>query len=141
VVTLINKELIQKLRSYFQPQEDVIAVYLFGSTVKGKNRMDSDLDLAVLFHPTQDKIQCFKAKLAITNDLEEIIEKKIDIVDIGRADLFFVHQIMKSKLLIVDKDVHYRVQFEVGYRKNFFDRQKFYRLYQGQALKRLKGRS
>ena len=133
---MINKELIQKLRSYFQPQEDVIAGYLFGSTVKGKNRMDSDLDLAVLFHPTQDKIQCFKAKLAITNDLEEIIEKKIDIVDIGRADLFFVHQIMKNKLLIVDK-----VQFEVGYRKNFFDRQKFYRLYQGQALKRLKGRS
>lgn len=138
---MINKELAQRLRGFFQSREEVIAVYLFGSTVKDKNRADSDLDLAVLFHPTLDKVKSFKARLAIANELEETIGKKIDIVDIGNADPFFIHQIMKNKLLIMDKDLHYRVRFEVSYRKKFFDRQRFYNLYYGQALKRLRERS
>jgi hypothetical protein len=61
----------------------------------------------------------------------------VDIVDLYEADLFFIHQIMKGKILIVDYDPAYRVEFEVKYRREFFDRQPFYALYHQQALSRL----
>jgi hypothetical protein len=65
---------------------------------------------------------------------------QFDILDLNSANLFFIHQLMKNKQLIIDKDPHYRVEFEVAYRRNFFDLQGFYDLYHKQALKRLKER-
>jgi predicted nucleotidyltransferase len=44
-----NEYIIAKIIEYFNLIETVYAVYLFGSRVKGKNREDSDVDIAVLF--------------------------------------------------------------------------------------------
>jgi predicted nucleotidyltransferase len=34
---------------------DIKAVYLFGSRARGDNRLDSDIDLALVMRPTEDK--------------------------------------------------------------------------------------
>ncbi len=36
------------IKSYFEKRSEVIAVYLFGSHAKGKNRQYSDIDLGIL---------------------------------------------------------------------------------------------
>lgn len=145
MIILIEEKVLRVIKEYFLANKSVAAVYLFGSTVKGKERTGSDIDLAVLFYPQLDKVQRFSAKLGIVNDLEEIFNKRghkirFDVVDIKSADLFFIHQIMKNKRIIVDKDPHYRVEFEVTYRRNFFDLRDFYELYHKQVLRRLKER-
>lgn len=137
---MIETEIIRKLNSYFGEKENIAAVYLFGSTVKGADRARSDLDLAVLFDAEPDPFQRFDTKLQIANDLENLLKTEIDVVDLRSADSFFIHQVMLDKVLIYEKDQERRVAFEVKSRREFFDRQRFYDLYHGQVRKRLRER-
>jgi len=131
------QSIIEKLQSYFKNQGDVIAVYLFGSTVKGKARKNSDVDIAVLFDGERSTIYRFHRKLEIAGELEELLNTRVDIVDLESADPFFFHQIMLNKILLVDKNIDKRIAFEVKKRREYFDMQPFYKLYYSQALKRL----
>ena len=142
---MLEEKVLEKIKEYFLNDKNVAAVYLFGSTVKGRDRTNSDIDPAVLFYPYLDKEERFSAKLGMAVELAEMAgtqgyKIQFDILDLNSANLFFIHQLMKNKQLIIDKDPHYRVEFEVAYRRNFFDLQGFYDLYHKQALKRLKER-
>jgi predicted nucleotidyltransferase len=134
----MEKETITaKINDYFTPIEEVLTVYLFGSIVKGKNNKNSDVDIALLFSDKISIQERFEKKLEFAMDLENVLNKKVDIVDLSEADLYFVHQVMLNKEIILDKDIHYRVSFEVARRKSYFDRKPFYDLYHNHALKRL----
>lgn len=128
---------ISEIKTYFESRPDVDAVYLFGSTAKGFARKKSDIDLAVLFANNITAMERFEHKLAIANDLERLLETKIDVVDMESADLFLLRQIMLHKKLLIDKNTERRVSFEVKKRREYFDRKHFYDLYHRQALDRL----
>ncbi len=137
-----KKKCIRKMMEYFTDQEDVSTVYLFGSVVKDKITPNSDVDIAVLFVQGLSLLRRFERKLEIANDLEDKLKTKVDIVDLENADLYFIHQVMLNKEVVLDRDIHRRVSFEVEKRRKYFDKKHFYDLYHGQALKRLeeKGR-
>jgi len=135
-----DKEVLEKIKTYFGKNDDVVTVYLFGSRVKDCARQTSDLDLAVLFRENMDSIQRFEQKLQIANELEDLVETKIDLVDLKSADLFFIYQIMKNKVILLDKDTSSRVSFEVNNRKRYFDFMRYYHQYRRLAMKRLKER-
>ena len=97
----IMEFLICKLHDYFNNRNGISAVYLFGSAVKGKSRQNSDIDLGVLFSPGMDSLQRFDNKLDMTTDLERLLKKEVDIVDLESAGLFFLHQLFLNKILIV----------------------------------------
>lgn len=137
---MVSDIVVEKISRYFAQKEDVVAVYLFGSTVKNKERTESDLDLAVLFKEETEPYERFEAKLQIANELEEDVKTKIDIVDLRSADLFFIHQVMKNKKILFERDTYGRVSFEVEYRKRFFDHMPIYEQYHRQARRRLRER-
>ena len=60
---MCNKELKEKIIEYFRDKKGVIAVYLYGSIVTGKNVMDSDVDIALLTAPYKDSVQSQRAKV------------------------------------------------------------------------------
>lgn len=134
---MISEELLGRVRAYFSGRDDTDAVYLFGSHAKGTARQASDLDLAVLFKDNQEPIRRFQKKLQITNDLEDLLDSKVDLVDLRSADLFFIHQIMLHKVLVYELDKNNRVAFEVAYRKRYFDHMPILEQYYAQARKRL----
>ncbi len=136
-----DENILEIITSYLNKQEDIVAVYLFGSTIKDCARKDSDLDLAVLFREDMDAFYRFDQKLQLTNELEELVQLKVDLVDLRSADDYFIHQVMKNKLLLIEKNTSARVNFEVNHRKRYFDRMYFYRQYRLQAIKRLKERN
>ncbi|MCR4430965.1 MAG: nucleotidyltransferase domain-containing protein [Tepidanaerobacteraceae bacterium] len=137
-----KKECIADIMRYFAKQDDVSTVYLFGSVVKKKTTENSDVDIAVLFIRGLSLLHRFERKLEFANDLEDILKTKVDIVDLENADLYFVHQVMLKKEIVLDRDIERRVSFEVEKRRKYFDKKRFYDLYHSQALKRLeeKGR-
>ena len=137
---MISESALKVFRDYFARRDDITAVYLFGSTVKNRERKGSDLDLAILFKGEIGPYERFQAKLQIANDLETEVKADLDIVDLRSADLFFVHQVMKNKLLLFEREINDRVSFEVEYRKRFFDLMPFYKEYHRQSRKRLGGR-
>ena len=137
---MISESALKVFRDYFARRDDITAVYLFGSTVKNRERKGSDLDLAILFKGEICPYERFQAKLQIANDLETAVKADLDIVDLRNVDLFFVHQVMKNKLLLFEREINDRVSFEVEYRKRFFDLMPFYKEYHRQSRKRLGGR-
>ncbi len=137
-----KRDCIGKIQSYFTNKDDISTVYLFGSVAKGKTTKNSDIDIAVLFVEGLSLYYRFDRKLELANDLEDLLKTKVDIVDLENADLYFIHQVMLNKEIILDKDTDRRVSFEVKKRRAYFDMKYFYDLYHEQALKRLeeKGR-
>ena len=129
--------LIKKIKNFFIKEESVVVVYLFGSVAKNKARGQSDIDIALLFDATLSLEERFNKRTEFAIKLEEKLGRKTDIIDLQSVDLFFIHQVMLNKVLILDKDIRHRVSFEVKQRRDFFDRQQFYDLYHAQALKRL----
>lgn len=129
------------LKNFFIKKQYISVAYLFGSTIKGKSREKSDIDIAVLFCDGIDAHKRFEYKLDLADELEELLCKKIDIVDLESADLFFVHQILLDKVLVFERNLNTRVEFEVKSRREYFDMLPFYELYQRQAMLRLDGRS
>jgi predicted nucleotidyltransferase len=134
----VDKDLlIKKLTAYFSDQDDIDIVYLFGSVAKGKERGSSDVDIAVLFSEGMPLLEKFERKLEIAGELEEMLGTEADVIDLEEADIYFVRQVMLNKKLLIDKNVHRRVKFEVNSRRIFFDMKPFYDMYHEQALKRL----
>jgi len=39
----------ENIKSFFENKKDIVAVYLFGSHAEGRERLSSDVDLAILF--------------------------------------------------------------------------------------------
>lgn len=134
---VIDAELVEKIRSYFSAQDDIYAVYLFGSQAKGTSRATSDFDFAVLFREGLDPYRRFQLKLQGANDLEDLLESKVDLVDLRSADLYFIHQIMLNKVLLYEQAKSKRVAFEVEYRKRYFDHVPILKQYHEQVRKRL----
>ena len=132
-----SEDLLRKVQVYFSGRDDTHAVYLFGSYAKGTANGESDLDLAVLFTETEDPVLRFRLKLQIANDLEDLLGKKVDVVDLRSADLCFIRQIMLCKVLIYEQDRHDRIAFEVAYRKRYFDHLPILEQYHAKARERI----
>lgn len=83
---MLEEKVFAKIKEYFLTNKNVAAVYLFGSTVKGRERNYSDIDLAVLFYPHLDKEERFSATLEIAVELTETTgtfghKARFDVVD------------------------------------------------------------
>lgn len=134
----MNKQLnTDKVTTYFQHLADIVTVYLFGSYAKGKQRSNSDMDLGLVFQHGMDEMERFERKLEIASDLEDLLDIPVDVVDLCSADPFFLHQVLLSKELLVERSTEQRVAFEVESRRRYFDMQPVYERYHREALKRL----
>jgi predicted nucleotidyltransferase len=136
---LDKNQVLAKITPYFKDKPAVVAVYLFGSLVKNRQNKQSDIDLAILFHSELSILHKFNERLTIAGDLEDLLDTAVDVVDLDQATPYFFHQMMLAKELIVDCAPSVRVTFEVQRRKHFFDMMPFYKMYHGEALRRLEG--
>jgi predicted nucleotidyltransferase len=132
--------IVDILKTYFL-DKDVVAVYLFGSYVKMKERKSSDLDIGILHKTNIDPLKKFESNLDFAVQLEEITGITVDLFDLEKVNTYLLHQMMLNKILILDKDTKRRVAFEVARRKEYFDRKSFYKIYHEQALRRLERRA
>lgn len=115
------KPFMGKVVMYLQQCPDVAAAYLFGSYARGTERQGSDIDIAVLFYNLEEKLVRFDRRLEMIMDLERIVGKKVDLVDIEEAPVLLRHHILKEGILLVDKEPRYRISFEVKSRRTYFD--------------------
>jgi predicted nucleotidyltransferase len=86
----------------------VIAIYRFGSSVKGTPGPDSDLDLAVLAEAPLDP----RVRFDLQGRLAVALRQSIDLVDLRVASPVMAIQIVASGLLLYDGDSAVRGDFE-----------------------------
>lgn len=87
---------------------DFVAVYRFGSTARGEERDDSDVDLAVLAPKRLDPVARFdlQEQLAIT------LRRDVDLVDLRRASTVMAMQVVSRGKPIATGDAVERERFE-----------------------------
>lgn len=76
------------------------ALWLYGSEAEGTTRADSDVDLAALFRRRPQGLEIFDARA----ELEELLCREIDLVDLDQAPPILAMQILKHGRLLVDRN-------------------------------------
>lgn len=134
------RNIVDTIIKYFTGKQDVLAVYLFGSTAKNLMRKNSDVDIAVLLNEKlNDKEKRFDFILTVGMELEKETGLPFDVVDITAAPPALQHQILKTGQLLVENNRSARINFEVGSRRKYFDLLPLYQARDRMILQKLGG--
>ncbi len=91
-------------------------LYLFGSQATGRNHPNSDVDVAFLSEgPTSE----FPYELA--DAWSGRLGARVDLVDLARAPVDLIHEVLRDGRIMLDRDPALRVRFEVLARKRYLD--------------------
>ncbi|SFR03689.1 type VII toxin-antitoxin system MntA family adenylyltransferase antitoxin [Desulfoscipio geothermicus] len=132
--------IIEKIIQYFAGNNQISAVYLFGSAAKNLMGPKSDIDIAVLFETkVKSKMKRFDFILSAGIDLENIVGRPFDVVDILEAPLVLQHQILKTGKLLVENNRLARINFEVSSRRQYFDMLPLYTARNKNILQKFRG--
>jgi predicted nucleotidyltransferase len=116
----VDRSIEQRIIDHFRPRMDVAAVYLFGSTARSTARVDSDVDVAVLFHTSPPRT-LHGPRLAIEGELERTLGAPVDLVVLNDAPVDLRARVLRDGRLLLDSDPSARIAFEVRTRNEAFD--------------------
>ena len=112
---------VNKIKDYFAGEKDVLCVYLFGSTAKGKENRFSDVDIAILFDSNVPEGQYTQKCLTIMNNVSRVLNRDVDVVVLNRASSFLKFQIIKNGLRIYERLGRTKRHFEAKAIMEYFD--------------------
>ncbi|MCF8084314.1 MAG: nucleotidyltransferase domain-containing protein [Deltaproteobacteria bacterium] len=91
----------EKIRSYFEDRQGIIAVYLFGSYAMGKERLSSDVDIGLLLDT--DESDATAIKDICMAELARLLRKDIHPVILNSAGETLLKQIFsKGKCVVIN---------------------------------------
>ena len=100
-IEIIKKVLVKALAPYL--------IYIFGSSVKGRGREDSDIDIAILTDRQIDEYKLF----ILSQKLADVLKREVDLVDLRKASTVFKVQIIKTGKLIYNSDNLRKMYFQM----------------------------
>jgi predicted nucleotidyltransferase len=105
----IDIDTASHIKEVLEKDDNVVFALLFGSYAKGKQRKDSDIDIAVYFKEKPDA----DAFLRYVCTFSDIINKEVDVVILNKASAMLRHQIFKNKQTLVVKDKEQYINFRL----------------------------
>ncbi|MGQ9469031.1 MAG: type VII toxin-antitoxin system MntA family adenylyltransferase antitoxin [Nitrososphaerales archaeon] len=94
-------EKLERLGKELSKNDNVLLAYIFGSQVKGFVTPLSDIDIAVILK--DDSLERFSELLGKIAKLLDIVDDKVDLVDLKRAPISLKYNITKYGVKIVDR--------------------------------------
>jgi len=114
----MNRELLRKVTGKLEKDKRVIFAYLYGSAARGTMGEDSDVDIAVfLENPKQDPL----LEADISLELEQTLDRGVDVRIINHAPAIFINQVLKEGILLFSRDEPLRINFEVRNINEYLD--------------------
>jgi predicted nucleotidyltransferase len=124
-------DLLQKFQSKnlaLSIPEEIVAIYLYGSSITGRFREESDVDIAIL--PSHNAIA--EDRLILISKMESIVgkilkemgvSKEISIADLrGRyIPITLQYKIVTEGILLYERDAVERSEFENAIKSEYFD--------------------
>ena len=107
---IVMNELLQNLTKNLRKDKRIIFAYLYGSEARGTMREDSDMDIAV-FIKNIDEDPLLEADISL--ELEQRLDRSVDVRIINHAPALFIYQILKDGVLLFSHDDQLRINFEV----------------------------
>ena len=90
------------IANYFKTQP-IEKAWLFGSYSRGEATRKSDVDILVQFTPNS-RITLLKYA-HIMNDLQDLLKRKVDLVEDGQLNDYAVDSVEQDKILIYAREV------------------------------------
>ena len=97
---MLSPEMIKTIQDYFKTQP-VLKAWVFGSYARGEETEDSDVDILVVFDREARVSLIGHATMML--DLEDLLNRKVDLVKEGTLLPFAVETANRDKLLIYEK--------------------------------------
>ena len=110
----------ERIVGVFASRQDVVAVYQFGSSVRGEARPDSDVDVAVLFEASH-RATLDAPRFVIEGELERVLGRPVDLVALNDAPVDLRIRVLRHGRLLLDRVPQARIAFEVRTRNEAFD--------------------
>lgn len=117
----VQDDLLNQLRSVLKgAPEEVLAVYLYGSQARGTGQPGSDIDLA-FWRRTQSAPRLADQPYGLAVALEAALGREVDLVELNRAPVDLVHEVLRDGIIVLDRDPDARVRYEVRARAFYLD--------------------
>lgn len=122
------------MRSALEPIAALRVAYLFGSRAHGRERDDSDLDVAVAYERTLDLAGREEARREVLSALTEVLGslgERADVIDLHETDSAVAFRAISEGIRVLSRSAHDRVATEVsvarrydddGYKRALFER-------------------
>ena len=115
----------RKLITLFKKGPITVA-YLFGSLALGKERKESDADIAINIVPSLSKEHRFALRLKLMGQLSRILQRNVDVVVLNDVvSPFFKYIIIKEGVLLYQKSALDQFEIENTIYNLYFDFQPF----------------
>jgi len=124
------------IRDVLRKRKEVVLAYLYGSSVKGYARSDSDLDLGILLDERFDADPLYPARIAIEIETQAHINRELDVRLLNGMPPRFLRQVIDGELVFA-KDESDRVKFETEVIDSYLDFKPFYDQYDRVRRERL----
>jgi predicted nucleotidyltransferase len=98
---------LQRAVNVLEERFGLDTLWLFGSEAQGTTRPDSDLDLAALFRRRPTGLEVLEAQA----DLEQLLHREVDLVDLDRASPILCMQVLRYGRLVIDRNPKRRHAF------------------------------
>ena len=96
----MDRQQVQKIIAAYFANQPVLKAWLFGSFARGEETPLSDVDiLVVLDHTKPVGLKFF----GMWNDLEKLLDRKVDLVTEGSLAPFAVESANRDKILIYER--------------------------------------
>jgi uncharacterized protein len=109
---LQDEKEIERIVHYFAERDEVVLLYLFGSSARGRKTKESDIDIAVLIDESGFKktdLERFRKEYYAASPRFSL--RPVDIVILNTAPPFLKYQVLKKGRILFDKERDLRVKF------------------------------
>jgi hypothetical protein len=121
---VISADALEKIGKFARSNDVIAAAYVFGSSVAGKERRESDIDIAIMVRGSMGGFE----RVQLETELSNLLGKDIDLVIFSSASALLQHQILKYGRIVYEADPGERVSQEVKARREYLDSQVLYRI-------------
>ena len=105
----LSKEVLDRIADRLARETSIAAAYVLGSSVEGRVREDSDVDIAVL--PVRGHTLTPKQRLGLAADLGELAGREADVGLLSTANLVYAKEAVSRGLLFFERDPSARARF------------------------------
>ena len=98
----------QTLINYFKDKKEIRAVCLYGSFISGKFHANSDVDIALLTIPFNDRMKSIAERVRYQTEISKLLKRNVDLVFLQEVGEILAFQIIKNGEVILEnnKDAH-----------------------------------
>jgi len=112
-----KEDLIEKISDILKEEGFVLFAYIFGSFASDSDFKDIDIGIFV----SGESRSSLELELDLEGKIEDIIHIPVDVRVMNNAPPYFIYNILKEGVIIVDRDKSIRSDFEGLIYKKYFE--------------------